>query len=120
MAQAIIVEDDIMMRELIRAAIEHPDLSIQTFGSGLTALPAIEAQAPDLLVLDANLPDMHGLDILKKIRDEGVNCTVFVITADHGIGNRPEIALADVFLMKPFSVPQLRDLAHRWLFEQPS
>lgn len=63
----------------------------------------------DLILLDLNLPDMDGLDILKAIRKHNINSQLLILTARSNISNRVEgLDLgADDYLTKPFAFPEL-------------
>jgi CheY-like chemotaxis protein len=66
--KVLIVDDDDDVRALIKLTLEHAGLSVIESDSGTSALEAIRDQSPDLIVLDAVLPGVHGFDICRHLR----------------------------------------------------
>lgn len=105
MAQILIVEDDKSINELIcrtLAMTGHTGLPVY---SGREALRAVKEQALDLILLDINLPDMSGFEIMKKIKDIPVIC----VTARDEIPDRVKglNGGAEDYIVKPFAVEEL-------------
>ncbi len=111
---AFVIEDDndlaTIFSEAMRAAGFEPEI-IQTGEGALIRLGAAE---PNVVVLDMHLPDIAGLNILTRIRDDPrlTSTRVIVATADARLAEMLE-AQADLVLVKPVSFTQLRDLARR-------
>ena len=101
----LIVEDEIINQEILGAVLEE-EYDIITASSGAEALKILaeKKDAISLVLLDLNLPDMHGMDIIKKIRedDSGVWPPIIVLTADH----EAEVESLDLgavdFIPKPY------------------
>ncbi len=106
----LIVEDTksqaIMYEECLAQAGYHPHIA----WNGEEAFTAFEEQPPDAVLLDLGLPDIHGLEILKRLRDNGNTCPVIVFTAEASINTAVEAmqAGADDFLAKPVNSERLR------------
>ncbi|MDY0744299.1 CHASE domain-containing protein [Paucibacter sp. R3-3] len=65
----VYIEDNEMNAELMRGALEQrPLIDLQVFETGLAGLEAVLAAPPDLLLLDMQLPDIDGLDVLRRLR----------------------------------------------------
>lgn len=80
----VVVDDHIFMRDLISATLSRHDLRYTVRASVGTAAGAIEACAkfaPDLLILDINLPDQSGIDIVPEIKRISPNTHVLLCTA---------------------------------------
>ncbi|MCH8271270.1 MAG: HDOD domain-containing protein, partial [Planctomycetes bacterium] len=68
MATILIAEDMALVRESIAAALRHAGHDVLCASNGVEALGILRGQVPDLLLLDINMPEMSGIDLLKKIR----------------------------------------------------
>ena len=66
--KVLIVDDDEDVRQLMKLGLEHDGVPVIEADSGTTALEAIRDQSPDLIVLDAVLPGIHGFDICRHLR----------------------------------------------------
>lgn len=114
MTTILIVDDSATIRRMVRVSLQSlPGLLFQEARTGLEAIESLVVTPADLIVLDLNMPDMHGLDVLKFVRAQTsfASLPVVVLTTR---GDEPsrQAALsagATVFLTKPFS-PQA--LAH--------
>lgn len=105
MAQILIVEDDKSINELIcRTLVMTGHTGIPVY-SGREALRAVKEQVLDLILLDINLPDMSGFEIMKKIKDIPVIC----VTARDEIPDRVRglNSGAEDYIVKPFAVEEL-------------
>lgn len=105
MADILIVEDDISINELIRRTIQmtgHRGLSVY---QGREALASVEQKVPDLILLDMNLPDISGFDLLKRWKEIPVIC----VTARGEIEDRVKglNGGADDYIVKPFAMEEL-------------
>ena len=63
------VEDDQNIQNVIQIALTNSNFDIQIFDSGTKLLDALETQIPDVFLLDIMLPDMDGLEILKRLKN---------------------------------------------------
>jgi two-component system repressor protein LuxO len=107
-ARVLIVEDDPIQAE--RYALDLESYDLRSTDSGVEAVMLAETFLPDLIVLDVRLPDMNGLDVLRKVRSVGLPCSVVIVTS-HGSVNMAVEAMqagANDFLVKPFSTDRLR------------
>jgi len=105
------VEDDLNIQNVIRIALENSQLEIVAFNNASEMLKKLDDTLPDVLLLDIMLPEMDGLQLIKKLKsnDKYKNIPIMVISAktseiDKVIG----IDLgADDYLAKPFGVLEL-------------
>lgn len=105
----LVVEDDSAIRELIRDSLSLIEVETDGANDGLEALNKLRRQPYDLMVLDLNLPKIDGLALLTKIREEGSNTPVLVLSAR---SQRDDITQglkvgADDYLVKPFGIEEL-------------
>jgi len=104
----LLVEDDADLRDTLRIALEDEGFEVESAGDGMDALRRIRQRAPDLVILDLNLPRMGGEDFLYVWRTgvETRGAPVIVITA--GLGERQPAELGvEGFFAKPFEIDEL-------------
>ena len=65
----MVIDDSIVIRKMIEIALEDEDFRILSATSGKDGMEAVERENPDLIILDMLLPDMNGIDVLKKIKE---------------------------------------------------
>ncbi|MEG1809564.1 MAG: response regulator, partial [Oscillospiraceae bacterium] len=104
----LIVEDDRPVRNLISMTLEAHDYRFITAETGSVAIMAATSHHPDVVILDLGLPDMNGVDIIKKIRTWS-NMPIIVVSSRSDDTDKIEAldAGADDYLTKPFSVDEL-------------
>ena len=104
----LVVEDDTPVRNLITTTLKTHDYKYLTAKDGASAIMETSSYNPDIILLDLGLPDMDGIDVIKKIRTWS-NSPIIVISARSEDSDKIE-ALdcgADDYLTKPFSVEEL-------------
>jgi response regulator of citrate/malate metabolism len=112
MLDVLIVDDDFMVAEIHRRFVEQVDgfRAVGVARTGAEALAAAKELSPDLLLLDVYLPDMTGLEVLRRLRSGGDRIGVIMITAAREM-DTVSAALdggAADYLIKPFEAGQLR------------
>ena len=113
--KVLVVEDEQDIAALIKHALERSgDAQVDVVGSGDTALRAVADHAPDLVILDVNLPVMSGTEVCRvmRTRPESAHTPIIMLTARTSEADRVAgLDLgADDYVTKPFS---LRELAAR-------
>jgi len=103
-----IVEDDAPVRNLIAVTLKANDYRYLTAMNGQTALMEAACHNPDIILLDLGLPDMDGIEVIRRIRS-WTNTPIIVISARSEDTDKIEAldAGADDYLTKPFSVAEL-------------
>ena len=106
--QILVVEDDAPIRNLIATTLKTHDYKYLLAQNGEEAIIQASTHDPDVVFLDLGLPDMDGVEIIKKIR-EWSNMPIIVISARSEDEDKIEAldAGADDYLTKPFSVEEL-------------
>ena len=113
---ALIVEDHLASAEFFAAALNESGFETEIIGNGQDAIGRLSEVVPDMVVLDLNLPGVHGSEILKAVRsDERLADTHVIITTTHWQGAEEVEEEADLVILKPVGFEQLRDLASRFL-----
>ncbi|WP_422359600.1 response regulator [Reichenbachiella sp.] len=110
MKTVLVVDDSVYMRSMIKIALKKAGYEILgEAGSGEDAIDLAIELRPDLITLDNILPDMHGLDILKSIREDGVASKVMMVSALGQSAMVEEARKSGVnhYVVKPFDSEQL-------------
>ena len=104
----LVVEDDRPIRNLIVTTLKMHDYKYLTANNGVSAIMEASSHHPDIVLLDLGLPDMEGVDVIKKIRTWS-NMPIIVISARSEDSDKIKAldAGADDYLTKPFSVEEL-------------
>jgi len=104
----LVVEDDSAVRNLITTTLQTQGYQYHTASTGESSIFQAVSKQPDIMILDLGLPDMDGVDIIKKVRAWS-NMPIIVVSARSE--DRDKInaldAGADDYLTKPFSVEEL-------------
>ena len=112
MPTVLVVDDSPTIRRMVRAALGSlADVDFCEAGSGLQAIEALGVHSVQAIVLDLNMPDMHGLEVVKFLRshDRYRDLPVIILTT-RGDETSREAALAagaSAYMTKPFSPPDL-------------
>lgn len=104
----LVVEDDCAIRNLIKTTLETKDYRYHTAINGKEAISEAVSANPDVILLDLGLPDLDGIEIIKKIRTWSLT-PIIVISARSEDSDKIDAldAGADDYLTKPFSVEEL-------------
>lgn len=104
----LVVEDDATVRNLITTTLKSNDYRYLTAPNGESAISNASSQQPDIVLLDLGLPDMDGVEIIKRIRSWS-QMPIIVISARSEDADKITAldAGADDYLTKPFSVAEL-------------
>lgn len=116
----LLVEDDPRLQRVLRRLLEDDRHVVEVAPDGRTALELVEATAGiETVILDLGLPDMSGLDVARRLRKDGRDLTILMLTARDTVDDRVGglDAGADDYLVKPFAYEELaarlRALARR-------
>ena len=122
----LVVEDEIKMAKVIASALKREGHAIDTSYSGAEGLAMAESEPYDLIVLDRMLPEVEGVEIVKKLRESNISTPVILLTALGTIKDKTTglDSGADDYLVKPFSIDELisrvRALLRRPPIAQPN
>jgi DNA-binding response OmpR family regulator len=110
----LLVEDEERIVSFLVSGLEAQGYAVDCASTGSEALARLRAELPDLIMLDLALPDMDGLDLLRRLRDAGSLIPVIILSAragTHDIVAGLECG-ADDYLTKPFSFKELLARIH--------
>lgn len=104
----LVVEDDRPIRNLIGTTLKTHDYKYLTAENGTEAIMEASSHNPDIILLDLGLPDMEGVEVIRKVRTWS-NMPIIVISARSEDTDKIEAldAGADDYITKPFSVEEL-------------
>ena len=107
----MVVDDDPELVEIVRAILEQREFNVMCAYSGAQALAGLEKQKPDLIFLDIMMPEMDGLEVLRRLKaaPETSSIPVILLTAlneyeDSETGYKMG---ADYYIAKPFTKTQM-------------
>ncbi|ALV33475.1 response regulator transcription factor [Streptomyces sp. CdTB01] len=105
----LVVDDDAAIRRSLERGLRLSGFAVSTAGSGPDALAAVRDAPPDVLVLDVSMPGMSGIEVCERLRGDGQDLPVLMLsaldeTADRIAGLQ---AGGDDYLVKPFALQEL-------------
>jgi len=106
----LVVDDEVNLADAIREGLADHYFTVDVAYDGKSALDKIEIEeAYDLIILDIMIPEIDGMSLLKKIREEGYKMPVLMLTARDGVDDKiRSLDLgADDYLTKPFDFREL-------------
>jgi two-component system OmpR family response regulator len=117
--RALVVDDEVSLGDLLQMALRYEGWDVRTATGGQQALGLARQFKPDVIVLDVMLPDLDGLEVLHRMRADGLDIPVLFLTAKDSVDDRISglTAGGDDYVTKPFSleevVARLRGLIRR-------
>ena len=117
--RVLVVDDEANIAELLRMALRYEGWDVDVADTGSRAVSSAKAQRPDAVVLDVMLPDMDGMGVLRRLREQRTDVPVLFLTARDSVEDRVAglTAGGDDYVTKPFSleevVARLRGLMRR-------
>ncbi|MBI2933561.1 MAG: sigma-54-dependent Fis family transcriptional regulator, partial [Planctomycetes bacterium] len=117
MPRLLVVDDDPHIAASLSERFTARGFTVSRAGTGPEALQRIRRELPDVVLLDVMLPEMDGLGVLRRLREEGIDCTIVVITA-FGSVEKAVAAMKEGaydFLEKPFTPSLVEEAVRRAL-----
>lgn len=105
----LVVDDEEDLRRLLSDGLRLEGYQVAVASSGREALALVEQEPPDLIILDLSMPEMNGIETLKRMRERGVTAKVVILTA-YGTAEQVREAVAlgvREFIGKPFDLDRL-------------
>jgi DNA-binding response OmpR family regulator len=111
MKKVLVIDDEVLMVTSLCIFLHKKGYSTCAAPDCATGLKLFETISPDIILLDLILPDGHGLDLLRKIKDISPSCVVIIMsgTLTPGITKEAISLGAKKCLWKPFSYLELED-----------
>ncbi|HVB33149.1 MAG TPA: response regulator transcription factor [Patescibacteria group bacterium] len=107
--RVLVVEDERKVASFVARSLREKTCAVDIAASGQQALEAARAAEYDLILLDLRLPDMDGLEVCRRLRHDGVETPILMLTARGLVEERVRglDAGADDYLVKPFALAEL-------------
>ena len=117
MPSVLVIDDDPKLLKMLQRTLTYENLEVFIANNGLEALPLVQAQKPDLIIVDWMMPKMDGISFIQRLRDEENQTMILMFTAKDAIDDRVDglESGADDYLIKPFAPAELVARVHAML-----
>jgi DNA-binding response OmpR family regulator len=117
----LLVDDDAAIRRSVAEGLELEGFEVVPASGGRPALAALETVSPDVVVLDLAMPDLDGLEVLERLRADGHDVPVCILSARDEVEDRVRglEAGADDYVVKPFALQEVAARLHALLRRRP-
>jgi two-component system response regulator MprA len=108
-ARLLVVDDDRAVRESLRRALTLEGYEVDLAEDGADGLARVAGASPDAIVLDVAMPVVDGIEMCRRLRDDGASLPILMLTARESVTDRVAglDAGADDYLVKPFALEEL-------------
>ncbi len=112
--KVLVVDDEENIRFLVGSALSVQNLDVAAVDNGTNALQHVRTEPVDVVVLDINLPDIDGFEILRRLRGDGWSGSVLFLTARGATEDRVRglTSGGDDYITKPFALEELVARVH--------
>ncbi|NTS78570.1 nitrogen regulation protein NR(I) [Catenovulum sp. SM1970] len=115
--QVWIIDDDSSIRWVLEKSLKAANITSQSFANPLEVLSALEYEAPQVVISDIRMPDMDGMELMKKVHEFSADIPVIIMTAHSDLDSAVNSYQSGAFeyLPKPFDVDEAISLTERAL-----
>lgn len=107
--RVVVIEDDLDMRNLLEAVLHQSRYEVFTAVDGRSGIELVRTQQPDVVTIDAGLPDIDGLEVLRRIREFSEARVVMLTGRTHAADQVAALESgADDYIIKPFRPREFR------------
>ena len=108
-ARILVVDDEPNITELVAMALRYEGFDVKTATTGRSALNAVTQFSPALVILDVMLPDIDGMEVLKRLNNAGSKVPIIFLTAKDATEDKVHGLTigGDDYVTKPFSIEEL-------------
>jgi CheY-like chemotaxis protein len=121
-AKILVIDDSAPTREFLKACLTSAGCEVITASSGVGAVPLVERQKPDLVLLDVVMPGVDGLEVCRRLKEDVAtrNVTVIMVSGFHHHANvrRAREVGAKAYIWKPFNEDELLSVVYAALDER--
>jgi DNA-binding response OmpR family regulator len=105
----LVVDDEATVRQALERALRLEGFAVTTAADGLEALAAVAQRPPAVIVLDVMMPGLDGVSVVRRLRGDGIDVPVCMLSARDEVEDRVAglQAGADDYLVKPFAIAEL-------------
>ena len=113
----LVVDDEASVREALERALRLEGFAVLTADGGRAALEVVRSRPPAVIVLDVTMPDLDGVAVVRRLRADGLDVPVCILSARDEVEDRLRglQAGADDYLVKPFALAELTARLHALL-----
>ena len=107
--RVVVIEDDLDMRNLLEAVLHQSGYEVFTAADGRSGIELVRSKQPDVATVDAGLPDLDGMEVLRQIREFSCTRVVMLTGRTHAVDQALalEAGAAD-YIIKPFRPRDVR------------
>jgi DNA-binding response OmpR family regulator len=118
----LLVDDDAAIRRSVADGLELEGFEVVPASGGRAALAALESVVPAVVVLDLAMPDLDGLEVLRRVREAGLEVPVCILSARDEVDDRVRglETGADDYVVKPFAIEEVAARLHALLRRRPA
>jgi DNA-binding response OmpR family regulator len=109
MKRVLVVDDEESIRELYRADLSDEGYEVELAVDGRQALVLLESFLPNLVTLDIKLPDIDGIEVLRRIREKNATIPVVLLTAFGEFRQDFNTWASDAYIVKSHDTTELKD-----------
>ena len=116
----LVVDDDVEVRETLSSVLLNDGYLVETVKNGREAIRASETQYFDVALIDMELPDMKGIEILRRLKEKQPGMVMIIITGFPSLENAVKAVNegAHGFVLKPFNMRDLLKMIRKRLDEK--
>jgi two-component system OmpR family response regulator len=105
----LVVDDEPSIVDAVATSLRYEGFDVEEAGTGRAALAAAQERTPDLIVLDFMLPDLDGLEVTRRLRQDGIKVPILFLTARDAVEDKiAGLTIgADDYVTKPFSLAEV-------------
>jgi DNA-binding response OmpR family regulator len=115
MKKVLVVDDEESIRELYRADLTDEGYEVELAADGRHALLGLDSFRPDLVTLDIKLPDIDGIEVLRRIREKNATVPVVLLTAFGEFRQDFNTWASDAYIVKSHDTTELKETVRRLL-----
>ena len=118
----LLVDDDAAIRRAVASGLELEGFEVVPASGGRVALAAADRVRPAVVLLDLGMPDLDGMEVLRRLRGEGDDVPVCVLSARDEVDDRVRALQdgADDYVVKPFAIEEVAARLHALLRRRPA
>ena len=108
-SRILVVDDEPSIVDAVATALRYEGFEVDEATTGREALAAVARAEPDLVVLDWMLPDIEGIEVGRRLREQGFRTAILFLTAKDAVENKVDALRAggDDYVTKPFSLAEV-------------
>ena len=115
MKKILLVDDEDSIHLLYREEFEEEGYEVHSALSGTEALEKFRVVSPDLVILDINMPDMNGIEVLRQMKEVNPNLPIILSTAYHEYKQDLGAWASDEYIVKSSDLGELKAAVRRFL-----